>query len=89
MSKILRRHPLALAITAALAVSPLTALAQDSNNLSTDAQASNQPTINATGLSLGSFLLYPEIALTGMYDDNIYFTRTERKADTITVLSPA
>lgn len=89
MSKILRRHPLALAIAAALAISPLTAVAQDANSLSGDTQTSNQPSINAAGLSLGSFLLYPEISLTGMYDDNIYFTRTERKADTITVLSPA
>ncbi len=89
MSKILRRHPLALAIAAALAVSPLTASAQDTSNLSADAQTANQPTINATGLPLGSFLLYPEVALTGIYNDNIYFTRTDRKADTITVLSPS
>lgn len=90
MSTIFRRTPLALAITSILLAAPLIAQAQNNLSTSTDSETTgSQPTVNATGLPVGTFLLYPELTAQGVYNDNIYFTRTDRKADTITVLSPS
>lgn len=42
----------------------------------------------AQGLRAGSFLLYPDISVTELYDDNIYSDRTNETSDWVTILSP-
>lgn len=41
------------------------------------------------GLKWGSFVVYPEISLSGLYDDNIYATPTNPVQDWVTVISPS
>lgn len=41
------------------------------------------------GLQLGDFLIKPEAQISGVYDDNIFATRTQKQADHILILSPS
>lgn len=41
------------------------------------------------GIRFGSFMVSPEISVTGMYDDNIYATRSREVEDFITSITPA
>ena len=38
---------------------------------------------------IGSFLVYPEVVLSEMYDDNVYATQSNRISDFATIVSPA
>ena len=47
-----------------------------------------QPGYVAPGIDLGSFALSPSIKMSGLYDDNILGTQTDRKADAILRIQP-
>ncbi len=40
------------------------------------------------GIALGSFLLYPDLSVTYMYDDNVYASRKNESGDEIITVSP-
>ncbi|MEJ2347122.1 MAG: outer membrane beta-barrel protein, partial [Gammaproteobacteria bacterium] len=40
-------------------------------------------------LRWGSFLVYPQVVLSALYDDNIYATRSNEKSDNIGILTPS
>lgn len=42
-----------------------------------------------SGYQLGDFIFKPELGLTGVYDDNIFVTRTDKQSDRILIFSPA
>ena len=48
-----------------------------------------QPAASARVYRIGSFLAYPEIVASGMYDDNVYATQANKISDFATVFSPA
>jgi hypothetical protein len=82
---------LALFALSSFAISPAFAqtVAEAGSPESTSAPAPAQPSafVTATdpyaakGLPIGGFRLYPTIELTGDYDDNVYLTETDPKAD--------
>lgn len=42
-----------------------------------------------SGYQLGDFIFKPELGFTGVYDDNIFVTRTDKQSDRILIFSPA
>ena len=52
-------------------------------------QRAQQPVAQQQGYEAGSFLLYPEVTLTGFYDSNVYYTSANRISDYAGVFSPA
>lgn len=48
-----------------------------------------RPQDQVSGLKWGSFVVYPEVSLSGLYDDNIYATPTNTVHDWVTIISPA
>lgn len=48
-----------------------------------------QPVQTAQLYQVGSFMVYPEIVVSEMYDDNVYATRTNTISDFATIFSPA
>ncbi|HUW27407.1 MAG TPA: outer membrane beta-barrel protein [Sulfuriferula sp.] len=51
-------------------------------------EALSGPKPQAGGLRVGSFLFYPDISVTELYDDNIYSDRTRETSDWVTIFSP-
>ena len=52
-------------------------------------QRAQQPVASQQGFEVGSFLLYPEITLSGFYDSNVYYTSANRISDYAAIISPA
>lgn len=48
-----------------------------------------RPDLEPLGVTLGSFLLFPSIALQETYEDNIFFNPDDEEADFITSIEPA
>jgi hypothetical protein len=49
----------------------------------------SRPDYDPTGLRLGSFLLYPELGVTGAYDSNVFADEHDTTADFFGAVSPA
>lgn len=47
-----------------------------------------QPIDAVEAVEVGSFLVYPDVNLVGMYDDNVYFSNSEKLGDWAAILSP-
>lgn len=47
-----------------------------------------QPIDSVEPVEVGSFLVYPEMSLTGLYDDNVYFSATGKQGDWAAIASP-
>ena len=51
-------------------------------------QRENADVKPSRGVDVGSFTLYPEVQVSSFHDDNIFATKTARKTDFVTVVSP-
>lgn len=89
MNPTLRHASLVIAIASAISMMSLNAYAQEKSLDPTSSKLPTKSNVTTPGLHLGSFLLYPEIAATSAYNDNIYYTRNDRHGDTILMFSPA
>lgn len=47
-----------------------------------------RPELDPLGIRMGSFLFFPQLAVTAKYDDNLYSTETGEVDDTITIVNP-
>lgn len=47
-----------------------------------------RPDYAARGLRAGAFMLFPEVTVSGIYDDNVYLDSRDEEADVLTVLQP-
>ena len=65
---------------------PLFVLCQQGLALAAD---DPKQTASKSGYQLGSFVVTPEMGMTGVYDDNIFATRTDRQSDQILIFSPS
>jgi hypothetical protein len=45
--------------------------------------------IDVSAYRLGSFLVYPELLLTGLWDNNVFATQIDRKSDQALIVSPS
>lgn len=45
--------------------------------------------LDPLGVRMGSFMFFPQLSLSGVYDDNIYRADTGEESDIITVISPS
>ena len=77
-----RYHPLAIMIAIASAMPAHAAELQ-----TTDSQT--KPKIDKAGFQAGSFVVLPQLSIGGIYDDNIFATRTNTHSDRIMLVSPS
>lgn len=66
-----------IAIAAALALSSTSAFAQTEDRLRQGVQDRDRPAFQAVGVRLGSFLVYPAVDLSVIFDDNLFADGTD------------
>ena len=84
-SGVLRCLPIPAAVAAVLCLGP--AVAQEPERGATVTERS-RPELDPLGLRLGSFLVYPRLAVGERFDDNIFAVDDNWDADFITTVTP-
>lgn len=74
--------------TAVLALTAGAAGAQQATNPNVSIAGRPRPDFDPLGIRLGSYLLYPQLSVSEVYDDNIYATTDDEQDDFATIFAP-
>ena len=80
---------LGISLAVFYAVTALPALALEQPVKPDKAERINPLLLQKSGFQVGDFLIRPELALIGIYDNNIFATRTNEVSDHLLLISPS